>query len=219
MVEETKDEDKSNVPKLDDKNFLQWRMRMLMYLKAKDYYKYVTDPNYNNSNTDDEEESAVTAELTGNQTRTSASFTRFTPAIKKGLKETSHLIASKLGTKAFNQIVTEENMEVPYLIWNKIMAVYASKSINNKARVYLQYTRYRYKGTLSDFINDIQELLHEFAAVNIKMPADILSYDILGKLPESMYQLVDSMLENESLFKDPSLDLNKLQERVFHVKS
>ena len=68
MVDETKDEDKSNVPKLDNKNFLQWRMRMLMYLKAKDYYKYVTDSRYNTNISSDYEDgttASIAAELVG----------------------------------------------------------------------------------------------------------------------------------------------------------
>ena len=46
MGDDNKEDEKANIPKLDEKNFLQWRMRMLMYLKAKDLDKYISDPKY-----------------------------------------------------------------------------------------------------------------------------------------------------------------------------
>ena len=74
-----------------------------MYLKAKDYYKYVTDSRYNTNISSDYEDgttASIAAELVAsNQPSTSAPL-RLTPAIEKGLKETAHLLASKLGTKA-----------------------------------------------------------------------------------------------------------------------
>ncbi|MBW0536871.1 hypothetical protein O181_076586 [Austropuccinia psidii MF-1] len=78
-----------------------------------------------------------------------------------------------------------------------------------------------YKGNLDDFIKKCRKALVDLASVNIKIPPDVLSYMILGKLCDhtSMYHLADSLAMSTEATENPTVTLNRLQNYARHLGS
>lgn len=127
----------------------------------------------------------------------------------------ANIIISHLGEVAFDSVVTINNEDKPALLWAAIVDRFASESVNNKARVWLQLMRYEYNGNLKDYLGDCQKMINEFAVVQLGIPDDIISISILAKLSKDLWNVVDNIIMNESIVFYPSLTLKKLQELVF----
>lgn len=103
-----------NIPKLDDKNFAHWSMRIKAHLRHKGLLKYVLQP---------------AAPLTGTVADTAA----------KKQAEAVDILMNYMSDIAFEAVVTPDNEEDPHAIWTKITSRYASSSVNNKGRVWLKF--------------------------------------------------------------------------------
>ncbi|MBW0535465.1 hypothetical protein O181_075180 [Austropuccinia psidii MF-1] len=126
-----------------------------------------------------------------------------TPAVvnkwKKASCDAVSFISSKIDPSVFIEVVDDETMEDAHLLWDKINEQYASKTAINRGRVSLV----------------------DIASVNIKIPPDVLSYMILGKLCDhtSMYHLADSLAMSTEATENPSNTLNRLQNYARHLES
>lgn len=178
-----------NIPKLDDKNFAHWSMRIKAHLRHKGLLKHVTQP---------------AAPLAGAVAETAA----------KKQAEAVDILMNYMSDTAFEAVVTPDNEEDPHAIWLKIISRYASSSVNNKGRVWLKFMRYEYSGNLKTFITDINKMMNEIAIVNLGVPDDILSFSILAKLSEDLHNVVDNIIMNEIIVASPDATLTKLQEIV-----
>ncbi|KNZ52303.1 uncharacterized protein VP01_3622g2 [Puccinia sorghi] len=77
-----------------------------------------------------------------------------------------------LKESAFDSVVTPSNEEDPHALGNKIISQYASTSVNNKGRVWLNFMRYEYNGKLKTFITDISHLLNKITVIKLGVPDD-----------------------------------------------
>ncbi|KNZ62507.1 uncharacterized protein VP01_12626g1 [Puccinia sorghi] len=105
---------------------------------------------------------------------------------------------------AFEAVVTLDNKGSPFEIWNSIIRCYASTSVNNKGRVWLKFMQYKFKGALKEFIMDMHKMLTEIAFVRLGVPDNILSFSILAKLSEDLYNVMDNIIMNEVIVESLS---------------
>jgi hypothetical protein len=83
--------------------------------------------------------------------------------------------------------------------------------------VWLKFKRYEYSGNLKEFISDMHQMLTKIPLVKLGVPDNILSFSILSKLSEDLWNMVDNIIMNEVLIKSFNATLTKLQELV-HLK-
>ncbi|MBW0514050.1 hypothetical protein O181_053765 [Austropuccinia psidii MF-1] len=121
----------------------------------------------------------------------------------------------------FIELVDDETMEDAHLLWEKINEKYASKTAINRGRVVMNWVSIAYKGNLDEFMKKCQQSLVDISPVNIKIPPDVLSYMILGKLCDhkSMYHIADSLATSTEEAENPSNTLNRLQNYARHLES
>jgi hypothetical protein len=180
---------KVNIPRLDEKNFLHWSMRMKAHLRHRGLLKYVLEP---------------AVPLAG----------AAADAVAKKHNETVDILMNYMTETVFESVITPDNEDSPYGIWTNIISRFASTTVNNKGRVWLKFMRYEYKGDLAVYITDMHRMLTEIAVCKLGVPENILSFSILSKLSEDMYNVVDNIIMNEVICESPSATLTKLQEIV-----
>ncbi|OAV84751.1 hypothetical protein PTTG_31092, partial [Puccinia triticina 1-1 BBBD Race 1] len=140
-------------------------------------------------------------------------------AVGKKHAETIDFLFQFISEGVFKTVVNTDNAEDPHRVWMSILNRFASASVNNKGRVWLKFMRYEYRGTLKDFISDMQKMLNEISLVSLGVPDNVLSFSILAKLNEDMYNIVDNIIMNEVICKNPNAVLVKLQEVVYLEES
>ena len=180
---------KVNIPCLDEKNFLHWLMRIKAHLRHKGLIKYILEP--------------PTA-LAG----------AAADAVAKKHAKTVDILMNYMSKTAFKAVGTPNNKDSPHGIWTQIISLYALTSVNNKGRVWLKFMRYEFKGDLKGFINDMHKMLTKIALVKLGVPNNILSFSILAKLSEDLWNVVDNIILNKVIVESPAATLTKLQEIV-----
>lgn len=180
---------KVNIPRLDEKNYLHWSMRIKAHLRHKGLLKYIFEP---------------PVQLAG----------AAQDAVAKKHAETVDILMNFMSETAFESVITPDNEENPFAIWTQITTQYASTSSNNKGRVWLKFMRYEYRGNLSEFITDMHKMLIEIALVKLGVPDNILCFSILSKLSEDLWNVVDNIIMNDVIIESPNATLTKLQELV-----
>ncbi|MBW0541029.1 hypothetical protein O181_080744 [Austropuccinia psidii MF-1] len=189
--------DNSNIPILNGTNYSEWYRRTKIYLQSKDLLDVCLN--------------SIPAEAT--------------PAVinkwRKASCDAVSFISSKIDPSVFIEVVDDETMEDAHLLWDKINEQYASKTAINRGRVVMNWVAIAYNGNLEEFIKKCRQSLVDIASVNIKIPPDVLSYMILGKLCDhsSMYHLADSLAMSTEATENPSNTLNRLQNYARHLKS
>jgi hypothetical protein len=135
-------------------------------------------------------------------------------AVAKKHAETVDILMNFMRETAFESVITPDNEDNPFAIWNQIISCYASTSSNNKGRVWLKFMRYKYCGNLSEFITDMHKMLIKIALVKLGVPDNILCFSILSKLSKDLWNVVDNIIMNEVIIESPNATLTKLQELV-----
>ncbi|MBW0531856.1 hypothetical protein O181_071571 [Austropuccinia psidii MF-1] len=84
----------------------------------------------------------------------------------------------------------------------------------NKGRVWMNWQKFNYTGHLQSYIDNTQKFLLDLQSVSVKLPPEILSYIILGKLGNdpSLAQVVEMITLNNNLLEKPDQVLLRLQE-------
>jgi hypothetical protein len=180
---------KVNIPRLNEKNFLHWSMRMKAHLRHCGLLKYVLGP---------------PVPLGGAAAK----------AVAKKHNEIVDILMNYMTETIFRSVITPENKDSPHGIWTNIVFCFASTTVNNKGRVWLKFMRYKYKGDLPTYITDMHKMLTEIAVYKLGVPKNILSFSILSKLSKNMHNVVDNIIMNEVICKIPSATLTKFQEIV-----
>ncbi|MBW0522224.1 hypothetical protein O181_061939 [Austropuccinia psidii MF-1] len=132
-----------NIPELDNSNFLQWKIQVQAYLMELDLLDCII------SNPEPLQDPIKQAEV-----------------VQKRQKTAGILIGSMgiLNCQRFLAFINEGN---PYHIWNKLLTHFTSNSVNNQARVFLEFLALKQEGNLEDFITNITQLLGKVASVGI----------------------------------------------------
>ncbi|MBW0482733.1 hypothetical protein O181_022448 [Austropuccinia psidii MF-1] len=137
-----------------------------------------------------------------------------TPTVINKWKKTScnavSFISSNIDPSVFIEVVDDETMEDAHLLWDKINEQYTSKTLRTCGHVVMNWVAIAYNANLEEFIKKFCHSLVDIALVNIKIPPDVLSYMILGKLCNhtSMYHLADSVAMSTKETENPPNTLN-----------
>ncbi|MBW0473110.1 hypothetical protein O181_012825 [Austropuccinia psidii MF-1] len=92
----------------------------------------------------------------------------------------------------------------------------------NKGRVWLNWKKVPYTGDLQSHIEETRKFLFELEPVSVKIPSEIQSYIILGKLANepSLTQIIELLTLNDALTEKPREIILRLQEytRLKHTQ-
>ncbi|MBW0495114.1 hypothetical protein O181_034829, partial [Austropuccinia psidii MF-1] len=198
MTDKTTDtKDLTNIPILDGTNFSQWNIRMKIHLRAKDLLDVC------------EKSLPGDATIPATNRWTKASY------------DAINIITSRISERVFLEVINSETTEKANLLWSKINEQYASKRAMNRGRIWMDFQRCFYNGNLQSYIDSCRKLLMELETVSVKIPNELLSYSLLGKLARDskLQQLVETLTLNEELIERPDLILTRLQDYVNLIKS
>ncbi|MBW0504876.1 hypothetical protein O181_044591 [Austropuccinia psidii MF-1] len=167
-----------NIPELNNSNFLQWKIQIQAYLIKLDLLECII------SNPEPLKDAAKQAEV-----------------VQKRQKTAGILIGNMgiLNCQRFLSIINEGN---PYCIWHKLSTNFTSKSLDNKARVFLEFLALEQEGNLDEFITDITQLLGKVASVGIAIgtPGDIkesLMAEIIVSKLSTTYNYTKEILKSQ----------------------
>ncbi|MBW0467998.1 hypothetical protein O181_007713 [Austropuccinia psidii MF-1] len=182
MADRPNKKETSSIPILDGTNYRKWYLRMCFLLCSKDLLDVCKK-----AIGQDETPSA-------NNWWTKLSFEAITT------------ITARINRRVFLEVINSETSDKASLLWSKINKQYASKRAMNKGRVWMNWQKANYSGNLHQYIEDTRKFLLELKSVSIKMPSEILSYIILGKLagdPE-LSQVMELLTLNKEIIEKPN---------------
>ncbi|MBW0494469.1 hypothetical protein O181_034184 [Austropuccinia psidii MF-1] len=189
--------DISNIPLLDGTNYGHWHMRLKIHLRSRDLIDVCKKP--------PPEDVSTTA----------------VNKWSKASYEAINLIISILTERVFREVVNTTTIEKENLLWAKIEHQYTSKRAVNRGRVWMDWQRIFYDGNLQNYIDTCRKLMMELDAVSITVPAELLSYSLLGKLggDVNLHQFVENLTLNEDIIEKPEKILTRLQDLAHLVIS
>ncbi|MBW0538867.1 hypothetical protein O181_078582 [Austropuccinia psidii MF-1] len=167
-----------NIPELNNSNFLQWKIQIKAYLMELDLIECIL------SNPEPLQDAAKQAEV-----------------VRKRQKTAGILIGNMgiLNCQRFLSIINEGN---PYRIWHKLSTHFTSNSVDNQARVFLEFLALKQEGNLDEFITNITQLLGKVASVGIVIgtPGDIkesLMAEIIVSKLSTTYNYTKEILQSQ----------------------
>ncbi|MBW0498750.1 hypothetical protein O181_038465 [Austropuccinia psidii MF-1] len=196
MAERPNKKEMSSIPILNGTNYSKWYLRMRFLLCSKDLLDVC--------------EKAI------GQDATPSAINRWTKLSFKAITT----ITSRINSRVFLEVINSETSNKANLLWSKIKEQYASKRAMNKGRVWMNWQKEKYTGNLHQYIKDTQKFLLELESFSIKIPYEILSYIILGKLAgdPKLSQDVELLTLNEDIIEKPNQILSRLQEYANHCQ-
>ncbi|MBW0501283.1 hypothetical protein O181_040998 [Austropuccinia psidii MF-1] len=132
----------------------------------------------------------------------------------KASYEAINIVTTRVVEKVLREVLNEENFANSYLLWNKTIEQYVSKGAVNRGRIWMEWQRFFFDGDLQNYIDDCRKMTMELESVNIKVPNDLLSFSLLGKLggDRELHQFVDSLTLKKELIERPDIILTRLQD-------
>jgi hypothetical protein len=97
------------------------------------------------------------------------------------------VIMAKLSTTTHKNVVNSSNEENAQLLWKSIQKRFSSNEPSNRARVYNSFANITFDPSdIDKFITEVRSTLVRMEDVGITMPDDILTYDLIRRLPKSL---------------------------------
>ncbi|KNZ56888.1 hypothetical protein VP01_2294g5 [Puccinia sorghi] len=130
------------------------------------------------------------------------------------------VILSKLSTTTQNNVVTSENEDNAQLLWKAILKRFISSEPSNRARVYNQFANIKFDiSNIEKFVTDVRGAIVKMQDVGIKLDEDIVTYDLLRRLPSSLDNIKQSITHSpngeditpESLLNHLEIHINELK--------
>ncbi|MBW0504602.1 hypothetical protein O181_044317 [Austropuccinia psidii MF-1] len=182
--------DINNISLLDSTNFGHWHMCMKIHLRSRDLIEIC------------KKSPPVDVSATATSKWSKASY------------KAINLITTRLTERVFREVVNTITIEKVNLLWAKIEDQYASKRAANRGSVWMDWERSFYNGNLQNYIDTCRKFMMELDSVSIIVPAELLSYSLLGKLggDQSLHQFVKNVTLNEDISEKPKQILTLLQD-------
>ncbi|MBW0530942.1 hypothetical protein O181_070657 [Austropuccinia psidii MF-1] len=189
-IKQTEVRESSNIPLLDGTNYSHWYLRIKIHLRSKDLIEVCEKP-----------------------LAPDASIPVTNKWYKSSYKEIN-IITSNINKRVFCEVVDNETTEKANKLWAKLNEQYASRRAVNRGRVWMYWQRTFYNGNLQSYINSCRKMMMELDSVDIKVPNEILTFSLLGKLggKSQLHQFIKVLTLNEELIEKPNLILNRLQD-------
>ncbi|KNZ53786.1 hypothetical protein VP01_3135g4 [Puccinia sorghi] len=128
--------------------------------------------------------------------------------------------ATRLSTNTQNNVINSENEDNAQLLWKAILKRFISSEPSNCARVYNQFSNISfYISNIGKFITEVRSILVKMEDVGIKIEEDIITYDLINRLPSSLdnikQQITHSVdgneIKPETLLHHLKIHLNELK--------
>ncbi|KNZ52018.1 hypothetical protein VP01_372g6 [Puccinia sorghi] len=130
------------------------------------------------------------------------------------------IILSKLSTNTQNNVVSSENEDNAQLLWKAILKRFISSEPSNRARVYNQFSHISFDiSNIEKFVTEVRSILVKMEDVGIKIEDDIITYDLLNRLPSSLDNIKQRIthspegneIKPETLLHHLEIHLNELR--------
>ncbi|KNZ60244.1 hypothetical protein VP01_158g13 [Puccinia sorghi] len=130
------------------------------------------------------------------------------------------IILSKLSTVTQSNVVNSENEDNAQLLWKAILKRFISSEPSNRARVYNQFANIKFDiSNIEKFVTDVRSAIVKMEDVGIKLDEDIVTYDLLRRLPNSLDNIKQSIthskngedIKPEALLDHLEIHLNELK--------
>ncbi|MBW0558335.1 hypothetical protein O181_098050, partial [Austropuccinia psidii MF-1] len=190
---------RKSIPTLTEENYLEWRLRISIYLRQKKLLTYCNNP--------------ITPALD------TAKPTKSESNDLDASNEACALITSTLESRTFAKLVNEETSQNSHELWRRINERFASSSFNSKARVWSRFLKVVYQTDLRTFISEFRRCLNEISLVGLEVEDIILAFTILTKLPEEFQPLIEKITLNAEQQGNPDNVLKTLHEMVLKGKA
>lgn len=97
------------------------------------------------------------------------------------------VILSKLSTTTQCNVVTSDNEDNTQLLWKAILKRFMSSEPSNRARVYNQFANIKFDiSNIEKFVTEVRGAITKMEDVGIKFDEDIMTYDLIRRLPSSL---------------------------------
>ncbi|MBW0496858.1 hypothetical protein O181_036573 [Austropuccinia psidii MF-1] len=108
-------------------------------------------------------------------------------------------MTSQISNQVFLECVNQDTIKNSNLLWTKINEQYASKRAINRGRVWMDWLKSTYSGDLQEYINNSHRVMLDLESINIIVPAELLSFPILGRLSSDpkLYQYIEVLTLND----------------------
>ncbi|KNZ53938.1 hypothetical protein VP01_3096g1 [Puccinia sorghi] len=130
------------------------------------------------------------------------------------------IILSKLSTSTQSNVVTSENEDNAQLLWKAILKRFISSEPSNRARVYNHFQNITFDySNIEKFITKVRCAIVKMEDVGIDIPEDIITYDLIKRLPSSLENIKQSITHSRNgkdikpatLLDHLEIHLNKLK--------
>ncbi|KNZ51960.1 hypothetical protein VP01_374g8 [Puccinia sorghi] len=109
------------------------------------------------------------------------------------------VILAKLSTTTHNNVVTSSNEDDAIALWKAIQKRFISSEPSNRARVYNQFASITFDpSNIEKFITEVRSSLVKMEDVGIKLDDDILTYDLLRRLPSTLDNIKQSITHSKN---------------------
>ncbi|KNZ44840.1 hypothetical protein VP01_8772g1, partial [Puccinia sorghi] len=109
------------------------------------------------------------------------------------------IILSKLLTGTQNNVVTSEKEDQAQILWKAILKRFISSEPSNQARVYSYFLNITFNiSNIEKFIMEVRSSIVKMEDVGIKIPEEIITYDLLKRLPSSLENINQSITHSKN---------------------
>ncbi|KAI7952861.1 hypothetical protein MJO29_008492 [Puccinia striiformis f. sp. tritici] len=96
------------------------------------------------------------------------------------------LLKSKLNNKVYERVVDHTNSDDTLVVWKAVIEEFASNEAANQERIWNEFSSMPFDNSdVPGFITRLKSMIKKMYEVGITMPLNILSYEILKKLPQT----------------------------------
>ncbi|MBW0524002.1 hypothetical protein O181_063717 [Austropuccinia psidii MF-1] len=188
-TKQTEVQESSNIPLLDGTNYSHWYLKIKIHLRFKDLIKVCEKPLAHDTSI------PVTNKW-----------------YKSSYKEIN-IITSNINKRVFCEVVNNKTTEKENILLAKLNEQYASRGAFNRGRVWMDWQCTFCNGNLQSYIYSCRKMMMELESVDIKVPNEILTFSLLGKLggKAQLHKFIEVLTLNEEFIEKPNLILNRLQ--------
>ncbi|KNZ54133.1 hypothetical protein VP01_3031g1 [Puccinia sorghi] len=130
------------------------------------------------------------------------------------------IILAKLSSTTHSNVVNSNNEDNAQDLWKAITKRFVSSEPSNRARVYNMFANISFDASnIEKFITEVRSALVKMEDVGIKLDEDILTYDLLRRLPASLDNIKQSITHSKNGEEiTPDSLLNHLEIHINELK-
>jgi transposase InsO family protein len=108
------------------------------------------------------------------------------------------IIIAKVSPATHSNVVNATNEVDAQLLWKAILKRFISSEPSNRARVYNAFANISFDASnIEKFITEVRSSIVKMEDVGIKLPEDIITYDLLRRLPSSLDNIKQSITHSK----------------------